>query len=104
MPTKVHEELKEMARRKFEKLGYRVTSVPSEMGVIFARKGCTPKDVGRPDLCAFKGDEVIIIDVVKSGISTPQLKHYQKMNKVILVYNFVRSNKNFEIWGSNDLL
>jgi hypothetical protein len=58
MASREHEDLKERARAKLEKLGYKVTSVPSQMKQVFAKKGYTLRDIGHPDLCATKDDEV----------------------------------------------
>jgi len=103
MASEEHENLKDLAKEKLEKLGYKVTSVPSQMKEVFARKGYTLSDIGNPDLCAIKDDKVILLQIVVTNLTTSQLENYQKMGKVILVFGFYRS-KDFEIWGWNDLL
>jgi len=103
MASGEHEDLKERARAKLEKLCYKVTSVPSQMKQVFAKKGYTLQDIGHPDLCATKDDEVILVQVVKTSLQTYQLNRYQKIGKVILMFDFYRE-KNFEVWGWNDAL
>ena len=98
-----HETLKENAREKLEKLGYKVTSSPSKMKEIFAKKGYNLQNIGRPDLCAVKNEEVFLVQVVITNLQTSQLKNYQKVGKVILLFDFYRE-KDFEVWGWNDLL
>jgi hypothetical protein len=103
MVSEEHEKLKSSAKEKLEKLGYKVTSVPSQMKKVFAMKGYTLQDIGNPDLCATKGDEVVLVQAVVTNLTTSQLENYQKMGKVILVFNFPRL-KDFEVWGWNNLL
>jgi hypothetical protein len=103
MPSIEHEDLKERARVKLENLGYKVISVPSQMKEIFAKKGYSLWDIGYPDLCAIKGDDVILVQAVKTSLQTYQLDAYQKIGKVILIFNFYRT-KNFEVWGWNDAI
>jgi hypothetical protein len=72
------------------------------MKKVFARIGYTLQDIGSPDLCATKNDEVVLVEVMITNITTPQLEHYQKVGKVVLIFDFCR-NKNFEVWGWNYL-
>jgi hypothetical protein len=103
MASAKDENLKERARAKLESLGYTVTSVPSQMKETFAKKGYTLQDIGYPDLCATKDDEVVLVQAIRTSLSTFQLKKYQQVGKVILMFDFYRK-KDFQVWGWNDAL
>ncbi len=102
IPSDRHEELKEQARVKFQTLGYTVISSQKDISKILKQRG-SKHSKDRPDLVAVKTNEVIAIDIVLSNITTAQVKHYQIMDKVILIRDFERTNKNIEVWGRNDL-
>ena len=102
MPTARNEELIKKAKAKFEELGYKVTSFEFEMDDIFKNKGHSLREIGKPDLGAEKDGKVTIIEIVASQLKLTQLRDYQKMDLLILLFDCERIN-DIEVWGTNDL-
>jgi len=87
-----HGFLKEKAKEKLRKMGYRIIAREQAPEWI--------KVVGDPDIIAVKDDEYVLVEVKLSG----QLKRYSKAKARLILVTDVDEGKAVEVWGIKELI